>query len=50
MQTDRRSAGLNHKNYVLLDSESTVHEFCNSNLLEDIWAREEFMKARVGEQ
>ena len=43
MQTDRSSAGLNLKNCVLLDSESTVHAFCNSNLLEDIWAQEEVM-------
>ena len=41
IQTDRSSAGLNLKNCVLLDSESTVHAFCNSNLLDDIWAREE---------
>ena len=43
MQTDRSAAGLNLKNCVLLDSESTVHAFCNSNLLEDIWAQEEVM-------
>ena len=38
MQTDRSATGLNLKNCVLLDSQSTVHAFCNSNLLEDIWA------------
>ena len=43
MQTDRSSAGLNLKNCVLLDNEPTVHAFCNSNLLEDIWAQEEVM-------
>ena len=32
MQADRGSAGLNLKNCVLLDSESTVHAFCISNL------------------
>ena len=36
IQTDRSSAGLNLKNCVLLDSGSTIHDFCNSNLLEDI--------------
>ena len=43
MQTDRSATGLNLRNCVLLDSESTVHAFCNSNLLEDIWAQEEVM-------
>ena len=41
MQTDRSSAGLNLKNCVLLHSESIVHTFCNSNLLDDIWAQED---------
>ena len=43
MQTDRISAGLNLMNCVLLDSESTVHAFRNSTLLENIWAQEEVM-------
>ena len=43
MQTDRSAAGLNLKRCVLLDSESTVHTFCNSILLEDIWDQEKVM-------
>merc|ERR1712197_78514 len=43
MQTDRSAVGLNLKNCVLLDSESTVHAFCNDSLLEKVWATDEVM-------
>lgn len=33
MQTDRTPSDQNLKNCALLDSESTVHDFCNENLL-----------------
>ena len=36
-QTERSSEGLDLKTCVLLDSGSTVHAFCNKNLLEKIW-------------
>ena len=43
IQTDRSANGLNLKNCVLLDSESTVYAFCNDNLLQNVWATDEIM-------
>ena len=41
LQTDRSAEGLDLKQCVLLDSESSAHTFCNANLLENIWSEPE---------
>ena len=38
LQTDRSAEGLNLRNCVLLDSESSAHTFCNTDLLETTWS------------
>ena len=43
MQHIKDSSGLNLRNCILLDNESTVHAFCNKNLLEKVWATTEVM-------
>ena len=44
MQTDRSALRFSFKNYVLLDSKSTVvHYFCKNYLMQNIWTQEEVM-------
>lgn len=43
MQHIKDASGLNLRNCILLDNESTVHAFCNKNLLEKVWATTEVM-------
>ena len=42
-QNCRSAEGINLRNCVLLDSESTVHAFCNRNLVEKVWKSEDSM-------
>ena len=42
-QNCRSAEGINLRNCVLLDSESTVHAFCNRNLVETVWTSDESM-------
>ena len=43
VQNCRSAEGINLRNCVLLDSESTVHAFCNRNLVERVWAASDSM-------
>ena len=40
-QNCRSAEGINLRNCVLLDSKSTVHAFCNRNLVEKVWKSED---------
>ena len=42
-QNCRSAEGINLRNCVLLDSESTVHAFCNRNLVERVWTSDDSM-------
>ena len=43
VQNYRSAVGLNLRNCSVLDSESTVHDFCNRNLVEKVWESEDSM-------